>query len=52
MSLTERIEQIAERLHQRVHQGSCADMHPIEHARHMRAFAVRARQIATRGEGA
>jgi len=46
------LEQITEHLHQRIHQGSCADMNPVEHERHMRAFAMRARQIVARGERA
>jgi hypothetical protein len=46
------LAEITERLHQRIHQGSCADMNPVEHQRHMRAFALRARQIVARGEWA
>lgn len=44
------LERIAERLHERVHQGTCADMHPAIHAQHMIAFTKRARQIAGVGE--
>jgi hypothetical protein len=52
MSTLPSLAEITERLHQRIHQGSCADMNPVEHQRHMRAFALRARQIVTRGEWA
>ena len=44
------LEHIAETLHQRVHQGTCADIHPAVHAQHMIGFAKRARQIAGVGE--
>ena len=40
------ITAIMQRLHFRIHQGTCADIHPLEHERHMRAFHARAIAIA------
>jgi hypothetical protein len=39
------ITAIMQRLHFRIHQGTCADIHPLEHERHMRAFHARAIEI-------
>jgi hypothetical protein len=40
-----RLYAIAEQLHQRVHQGTCADIYPSLHESQMRGFMKRAQAI-------
>ena len=40
-----RLHAIAERLHHRVHQGTCTDMHPSVHQDHLQGFLKRAQLI-------
>lgn len=42
------INAIVTRLHERAHQGTCADMHPLIHAQHMRGFRRKAQLIHER----
>lgn len=42
------INVLTTRLHERTHQGTCADIHPLIHSAHMAGFRARATAIIER----